>query len=404
MIHKLLWNSLTRGFILWILSKLPFIKKGRIVCICWGGAKYNCNPRAITDKMLKEGLVDKSKKDSFEIIYAFLTPEKFAKEIPQEFISVDIGSLKYYYYLSTANIIIANTRFGGSEFWPFKKKKKQYYIQTMHGGHGIKKVELDIKERLSKKYIETILEDASRIDLMLSDSSFWTNCARTAFSFPEGEILEVGLPRNDIFFEGDETRIRCRKLVELVIVEQKKSLMSDPKYLVYCPTFRNNSKDRKGVYGFEVDSLIAALETRFGGYWYILVSSHPNMRSYYKRIYDFSHLRMIDIGEEELQPMLMAGDAALTDYSSAGFEFSLTKKPVFLLCKDAENYDRGFYFNPEDLPFPYSIDEAQLLNNILSFNNEKYQNELSSFNEKIGLKETGRAGDELIQWIMSIKL
>lgn len=395
---KFIWNTYTRSLVLWILAHLLPIKRRRVICICWGGAKYNCNPRAITDRMLKDGLVDKSKKNSFEVIYAFINPSQFAIEFPKEFLAVEIGGLSYFYYLATANFIISNTRLGGGIFWPFRKKKGQYYIQTMHGGHGLKKVELDAKETLNKQYIDGIYADAKRIDLMISDSAFWTHCARTAFAYPEGEILEVGLPRNDIFFEGEETRNRCRKRVESIIRAQNKTLSKNEKFLIYCPTFRNNG--RRDVYGFDVDNVVAALEKRFGGIWYILVSSHPNMRSFYKEIYDFSHPKMIDIGEEELQPMLVAGDAALTDYSSAGFEFALTNNPVFLLCKDAEDYDRGFYLDPKKIPFQYAETDVELIDNIMNFDNYKYKEDFYRFNaDVIGMKETGHSSETVMGWM-----
>lgn len=395
--HSLIWNKYTRSLVLWILVHLLPIKHNRVICICWGGTKYNCNPRAITDRMLKEGLVDKSKKNSVEVIYAFINPSQFAKEFPKEFIAVEIGGLRYFYYLATANFIISNTRLGGSINWPFKKKKGQYYIQTMHGGHGMKKQELEVCDTLSEDYIKTLYEDASRIDLMISDSMFWTEKARTIFAYPEGEILEVGLPRNDIFFTTDAVKMQMKKDI---CSNHGINYIPNTKFLVYCPTFRNNG--RKDVYGFCVDETIKALETRFGGSWYILVSSHPNMLSFYQDIYDFSHPRMIDVGKDDLQPILVASDAAITDYSSAGFEFALSGNPCFLLCRDLGDYDRGVYFDMKTLPFPYAETEEELVQNIMNFDNDQYNKELEIFNnEIIGLNETGHAAEAVVDWMVT---
>ena len=368
-----------------------------MLCVCWGGTKYNCNPRAITDKMVEKGLVGKE----FEVTYAFVNPSEFQNEMPAPIGSVLIGSLRYFYLLATTQFVIANTRFGGGLYWPFRKKKGQYYIQTMHGGHGLKKVELDVAGTLSEEYVKGIYEDSSRIDLMISDSAFWTHCARTAFAFPKGEILEVGLPRNDEFFVGDTVRDNYRSMVASIVSKQKNiAVPKDVKYLVYCPTFRSNG--RRDVYGFDPNNLVSALETKFGGTWCILVSSHPNMKNYYKSIYDFSHPRMVDVGGEDLQPILVSGDAALTDYSSAGFEFALTQKPVLLLCRDKDDYDRGFYINLEDLPFPYAETDEELIANIQNFDNYKYLKDLEKFNkEVIGLKETGHAAETVVEWMIN---
>ena len=390
-----LWNNKTRNLILRILPHLPIVK-GRVICICWGGAKYNCNPRAITDTMIEKDLVSKDKSRQFEINYAFVDPSIYEKELPNEIGSVEIGSLKYFYILATSQFIIANTRFGGGLFWPFKKRKGQYYIQTMHGGHGMKKQELEVSDSLSKDYIRGLYEDASRIDLMISDSKFWTEKARTIFAYPEGDILEVGLPRNDVFFSSTESKnILKRDICKKINVTYSDEL----KFLVYCPTFRSNG--RKDVYGFDPDQIISALANRFGGDWYILVSSHPNMRSYYHEIYDFSNPHLVDVGHEDLQPILVSSDAAITDYSSAGFEFALTGNPCFLLCRDLDDYDRGVYFDMKSLPFPYAETDDQLVSNILNFDNEKYQAELEQFNrEVIGLNETGHASEAVVEWML----
>ena len=391
-----LWNNKTRNLILRILPHLPIVK-GRVICICWGGTKYNCNPRAITDTMIEKDLVSKDKSRQFEINYAFVDPSIYEKELPNEIGSVEIGSLKYFYILATSQFIIANTRFGGGLFWPFKKRKGQYYIQTMHGGHGMKKQELEVSDSLSKDYIRGLYEDASRIDLMISDSKFWTEKARTIFAYPEGEMLEVGLPRNDVFFSSSESKNSIkREICKKIDVAYSDNL----RFLVYCPTFRNNG--RKDVYGFDTDKLVLALSKRFGGDWYILVSSHPNMRSYYQEIYDFSNPHLVDVGQEDLQPILVSSDAAITDYSSAGFEFALTGNPCFLLCRDLEDYDRGVYFDMKSLPFPYAETDDQLVSNILNFDNEKYLSELEQFNrEVIGLNETGHASEAVVEWMIN---
>jgi len=398
-IYKIIWNSRTRDLVLWLLFSFYKIRKGRITCVCWGGTNYNCNPRAITEKMVELDLASKEVKNPFEIAYAFVNTERFAEKLPKELHAVEIGSLKYFYLLATSQFIISNTRFGGGMYWPFKKKKGQYYIQTMHGGHGMKKQELEVSDTLGEAYIKALYEDASRIDLMISDSSFWTEKARTIFAYPEGEILEKGLPRNDIFFapQGKKDLIKAEICKKLNIVSDN---LHNIHFAVYCPTFRANG--RRDVYGFNPDSIVKAFEDRFGDEWYILVSSHPNMQSYYKSIYDFSHDRMKDVGQEDLQPILVSSDAAITDYSSAGFEFALSNNPCFLLCRDLEDYDRGVYFDMKKLPFPYAENDDELIGNILNFDREKYLTDLEKFNrEVIGLKETGHAAEAVVEWMMA---
>lgn len=348
------------------------------MCVCWSGTQYNCNPRAIVETMAEMGLTEGPSKQ-FNVYFAFSEPNKFKSELPKGVHAVVLGSCEYYKLISTSQFIISNTHIGGESIWPMSKRKGQIYIQTLHGGHGIKKVEHDAD--LPDFYVKIINEDSSRINLMLSDSVYMSNELRSAFKY-SGEVLECGLPRNDIFYK------------------QQSTALNEKRYLIYAPTFRNNG--RKDVYGFDVDRIIQAFETRFGGEWYIRVSSHPNMRTYYHEIYDFSHPRLIDIGGQDLQQFLPVSDALITDYSSAEMDFSLTGRPVFQLCRDRNDYDRGFYINPEDLPFPYAENDDELERNVLNFDEQKYKAELDVFNrDVIGLKETGHASEAVVQWMLN---
>lgn len=368
---RLIWNRHTRNVILFLLRLFP-VSRGKVVFVSWGGDKYACNPRAIAEYIAR-----KNAEYGFSLWYALLNHDSYRGIVPDGINTVEMYSLQYYYHLATAQFIIANMRISGGLMWPFQKKEGQCYIQTMHGGHGLKRQELELCD---EQWHDVVRFDSARIDLMLSGSSFWTRLARTVFGYNDGEILEVGLPRNDVFFT----------------TRQKEN---GNKYLVYVPTFRDGI--RKDVYGFNVDNLIASLEKRFGGNWYVRISAHPNMLGYYKELYDFSHPRVIDIAHDDLQQHLVESDAAITDYSSAGFEFALTKKPVFLLARDWREYERGLYFKFEELPFPFAENDEQLCRNIESFDNDKYIERLDKFNnEVIGLKETGHASEAVVEWML----
>ena len=350
------------------------IRKGRVMCVCWGGEKYGCNPAAIANELLKHS--------DFEVCFAFKTPSLYSSSISKKIRCVEIGCRQYFELLATSQFVISNTRFAGGLFWPYPKRKGQFYIQTMHGGHGIKKVEWDVADKLSSDYLEVAEKDRKATDLMLSDSDYWTRIYRDAYRY-DGEVLEKGLPRNDVFFSFD-------------------SIPSEPNYLIYTPTFRDGG--RRDVYGFNVDAVIGALETRFGGKWFIRISSHPNMLSYYKELYDFSHPRLIDVGEQDLQTLLLSSHALITDYSSTEMDFSLTGRPVFQLCKDLSSFNRNFYISPKDLPFPYAETDEQLIQNILNFDEQKYKISLDTFNcHVIGLHETGSASKAVVEWMLSKK-
>lgn len=358
------------------LCLLP-INKGRVMSLCWKGKSYGCNPRAIAEAIVSR----ENWRSSFDVWFAFSQPEAFIDILPAGIHAVQIGSLEYYHLLATSQFIFSNIHLTG-EFFPYKKRG-QKYIFTGHGASGIKKIEFDTNS-LSTDYMKMAEEDTSRMDLFLSCSAFRSRIIRSAYRY-QGEIMEKGTPRNDNI-------LRLQKTLSFEYRELH--------YLIYTPTFRNNG--RRDVYGFDVKRVVEALHERFGGEWKIMISSHPNMRSYYHEIYDFSDPNLIDVGGQDLQPLLIKADALITDYSSAEMDFSLTGRPVFQLCRDRDDYDRGFYINPEDLPFPYATNDDELVRNILSFDAEKYAKDLEVFNrDVIGLNETGHAAESVVEWMLS---
>ena len=102
----------------------------------------------------------------------------------------------------------------------------------------------------------------------------------------------------------------------------------------------------------------------------------------------------------DFQELLLLSDVLVTDYSSAEMDFSIQEKPVFSLVKDADSYDRGLYLSPKELPFPYAETEETLCSNILNFDNDNYISNLRNFEQEVmGLKETGKASEIVVDWI-----
>ena len=366
LIKKLAWNSYSRSLTIWLMRLLP-LNASKVMLTSWSGASYSCNPRVIAESLANDG--------GWDIRYALLNVS--CENMKPGIKAVEIGSLEYYLSLYTSRFIITNTHL--SELYFPYKKRGQVYIFTGHGGSGIKKIEFDAP-KLPADYLKSAATDTSRINLFLSNSSYRTRVIRSAYRY-NGEVLVKGTPRND-----------------MLVLQPPKENDADKRYLIYAPTFRNGKL--VDIYRFNIDRLVEALGNRFGGEWYIRVSSHPNMRSYYKTIYSFDHPRMIDIGDDDLQNYIPSSDALITDYSSSEMDFYLLRRPVFQLCKDRTDYDRGFYINPEDLPFPFAETEDQLISNILSFDNDRYLRDLDRFNrDVIGLNETGHATEAVVQWM-----
>lgn len=380
---RIIWTRWTRSITLCVVRHLP-IKKGRGIFISRAGYHYSCNPRVIAEYIINH--LDEYTK--LEPWFSLHFPNKFRAELPPKLCVVVPKTLAYYYIYSSSQFIICNQL-----SWEMEpKRSQQLYIQTLHGGHGIKKFGLDC-EISPNPQRPSIEQNALITDLVLSDSTFFSKIIRSACGL-SCEILQKGLPRNDVFFSSikRKTEIRNSFLHSL-------NLPNDVKYLIYAPTYRDNWNT--SAYGFDTTSVLASFEKRFGGEWYLLISSHPYMLGYYRKIYDFENPRIIDVGQiSDVQELLIAGDALITDYSSIEMDFSLTGNPVFVLAKDWRLFDRGTYLDVKSLPFPFADTDETLCENILNFDSEKYKKNLEQFNKTIiGLCETGFAAQAVADWM-----
>ena len=78
------------------------------------------------------------------------------------------------------------------------------------------------------------------------------------------------------------------------------------------------------------DILINALESKFKGNWYIFLRLHPQLAAQMKKMpISKNSERLIDVSQaSDMNELIAASDAFLTDYSSAIFESFLIKIPI----------------------------------------------------------------------------
>lgn len=356
----------------------------QIICWSYSFKKYACNPRFITEYLLDNA-------PEYKIYWAF--DKKFDTSMLDSRIHiVRKYSLKYLYALYTSKFVFYNTRnnqFGSM----FRKKASQKYIMTWHSSIRLKRIEKDAINQLGKKYEKIAKKDSSMCDLMLSNSQLYSNLIRNSFWY-DGEILEKCVPRNDIFYNNKIIEKSYHDVRELMGFTQ------DTKIVLYAPTFRAQSRDLK-YYSLNWSKILPYLQMALGGNVEVLVRLHPNMANIenissitnYKHVHDVT--KAPDITE-----FLFASDFMISDYTSAMFDSIILRKPCFIYAIDKDEYDRGFYWNFEQLPFPLAESEEQLISNIISFDFDKYNHSLDKFQNEIwGLDEDGHACERLYNWM-----
>lgn len=377
--------TVIRRPVYYIVCLMTRIQKRKIVFSNFNGSLYGCNPKYLCERL-------RMADEKYDLVWIVKRTELVRPDsFPSDVRVTRMGTLRYYFDLATAEFWISNTLRPQSGF---SKRNGQYYIQTGHGSFGIKKIGLDTtaedEERLS-----VIRKDASSLDFFLSHSSFETEIYSRAFMY-EGKVQEVGHARNDVLFSDPEP-IRKK-------IRQWYSLDEDLKILLYMPTFKG--QDEVGSYLNKFSELETVLANRFGGQWKVVLRLHPRSKNQITRIREREDSGFVDATlYPDIQELMVAADAAITDFSSAIFDFILQKKkPAFVYAPSVDRYmdTTGTYFTIGESPMPLSRNVEELFQQIDEFDDLEYQSSVARFIDSMGSVEDGQATERAVRIIESL--
>ena len=377
----------------YVVCRIFPMKKNKVVFWTFEGTRgYCCSPKYIADEMIRR---QREGKAEFEMVW--LTEQTDA-EFPEEIRVVKSTLWNRAYHLSTAKVWVGNTR----TFYGTRKRKGQTYIQTWHGTICIKPIGKYRGELFPKIAYLVSKRDSDLVDYVLSGCDWCDEHYRDGLIY-DGEILRTGMPRCDILMDqGRREEIREQLRKEYKVPEYAKVLM-------YAPTFRGGSqstnrsvKTEEATIDFE--QLIQNLELRFGGEWYIFLRLHPQLAAKKQRLLTGCvSERLVDVtARQDMNELIAASDAFISDYSSAIFEAMLLKIPCFLYADDLEAYiaDRGdLFWDMSALPFPLALNNQELQRNVVEFDEEAYHEELERFIAQTGVREDGHASQRVVDLI-----
>ena len=329
------------------LCLLP-IRKNRVLFVSYRGKQYSCSPRAISEAL------EKMSGGEIEIGWAFHRPQDFET--------------------LTARVICTNAYY--KPFLP--RRRGQFFLRTWHGGGAYKRV--GRAEKLPAPHRFYIRMQQQGASLYTSSSEAFTRMTlREAFDY-RGEVLETGLPRNDVLLDEaarNEAAHRARAAL---------GLSENVRLALYAPTWRD---DRIRAHQIDFARLKAALSARFGGEFRVLFRGH-----YITDGNGSASFGDVDATQyPDMQDLLAASDVLVTDYSSCMWDMSLIFRPVFLYCTDLNTYraDRDFFTDIRTWPFPVSETNDELEQTILRFDEDAYREAVRRHHRELGSRETGHA-------------
>lgn len=341
-------------------------------------------------KYITEALV-KARKD-LDIVWAL---DDMTTMVPKGVRKVYKGNWKKFVYeMETAGIWVLDLAVPSYVL----KREGQIYLQTKHWASiTLKRFYLDASTfEEVPELVENWKRDGKMIDHVITGSDFDEESCRRGFGF-RGEVLPCGSPRSDALFHEEENR---KKVYEHYKIGKK------IKTLLYAPTYRFDKTRGKSFHSakeMELDfaQTKKALEERFTGEWNILLRLHPSVAQACKNMEkpDF----VIDVSDyKDSQELVSAADITISDFSSIMFEPAFVKKPVFLFATDIQEYIANEYdllIKYEELPFPVAESNEELAQNIRSFDQEAYVEQVGQFLEGYGVCEDGHASERVAEYI-----
>ena len=367
-----------------IIRSYTKVERGRVVCWAYNYKQYGCNPRYLTEYLL-ENYPD------MEIVWVFRKGID-TSSIDKRIKCVRFRTWEYLKMVNSAEFLITNSRTDPWHIY-WHKQPEQKYLMLWHGGAALKKVERDAEDKLGYSYWRKAKRDSEVCDLMISGCRANTDLIKRSFWY-SGEVLEAGIPRNDIFF-NKELHQQIREQLN-----HDYKIPADNRIVMYAPTFRRSGSIEP--YRINWQEVIPHLREKFdGANITVLLRLHPNLIGKVDTSSLQNSPEVIDMTRyHDMQELLCISDMLITDYSSSMFDYAMLHRPCLLYATDVKEYDRGYYYDFNQLPFPLAENGAELVKLIKVFNFDSYNRELDNFlNNSLGMVERGVAAKELAEWM-----
>lgn len=348
------------------------------------GKQYADSPRYIYEEILKRDL-------DYKKVWIYNKNHQFQDANTKR---IKRLSPSYYYYLAKAKYWVNNQNFPTY----IKKRKETTYVQTWHGT-PLKKMLFDINnvQGRSEDYVERVYSASQTWDYLISPSEYASVAFKSAFKY-KGNILEIGYPRNDIFYKDEQHDLSKA-------VKDNLKIPKDKKVILYAPTFRDNQVSKTNKFFFDNPLDLDKMKADLGDEYIVLLRMHVVVSNKITISKDLKGFVYNMSNYPDIQELYLISDILITDYSSVMFDFANTRKPMLFYTFDLEMYRdqlRGFYMDFEnEAPGPLVVNTDEIIDSVLNMKDvsNQYEGKYESFFQKYCSLEDGYASKRLVNKI-----
>lgn len=334
------------------VRELP-IEPGLVLYESFAGNGMLCNPEAIFRELLRDPDLQQLRH-----VWVINDHDAYADTI-REFRGnarvrfVKRGTTAYYRAVATAEVLVNNATFPPE----VAKRPGQTYVNTWHGT-PLKHMGYD--EPGGAWSAANTVRNFLMADYLLSTSPYMSEVmyegAYRLNNIAVGELVEVGYPRTDRQFLGDDER----RAVRARLREKGVEVSDDDTLVLYAPTWKGESFHAPRDDAHELATRVAELERLLPPGHRVLVKAHQQVYAFAEKEPQLAG-RLVP-NASPTNEVLAVTDVLVTDYSSIFFDFLSTGRPILFHTPDVADYDasRGRYLPDDELPGPTSTTVEQL--------------------------------------------
>lgn len=331
-------------------SSSPRIEPNTVLFHAYLGAQATDSSLAISKYLLEN-------RPEIRVIWATISE---TVEIPEGSERVILNSKRWYDALASAGYLVHNIYF---DPW-FELKPGQKYIQTWHGT-PLKSINLSYWRGIGRQqaWIDRMVNQARSWTYLLSPSPYYSEIVAQESGF-EGQILEMGYPRND------ELAVNSYSDQRRYDVRRQFGFQTTDRVVLYAPTWREHLSSRSWQAEMVQFLDSQALMNDLGDGYKLLIRGHGhNARTASSKEGDSNVLDVTHY--PNINDLYLAADVIVTDYSSVMFDAVVANKPLVFFVPDLDEYNssaRGVYLDLAQIaPGPLVFAQHELVETLRNF-------------------------------------
>jgi teichoic acid ribitol-phosphate primase len=288
------------------------------------------------------------------------------------------------YYLHTSQLFVVDNAYLPVHVAPHRRATT--VVQVWHAASAAKRFGMDTAQPPAEPE-RTFLH--RHYDAVIVSAEGVREPYSRALRTPLEQVLPLGTPRTDFFFDGSAMAAARARLLEA------HPQLGGRRVILYAPTFRGRGRGKYAASGLDGQRLRAMLPADHA----LVLKTHPNLDPSVTPREGFD---LVAPHTDEINDWLALTDIFITDYSSSIFEYALLRRPLIVMVGDLAEYERdpGMYVDYRRQMIGVLAADTDEVAGAIRAGRFEYSGHESFIERHVGSCD-GRASARVADWLLS---